>query len=33
VKDETQKRLDKASRAIHAAEVLLEDGDADFAAR
>jgi uncharacterized protein (UPF0332 family) len=32
VKDETQKRLDKASRAIHAAEVLLEDGDADFAA-
>ena len=32
MRDETHKRLDKAQRAIHAAEVLLEDGDADFAA-
>ncbi|MBI4639227.1 MAG: HEPN domain-containing protein [Candidatus Tectomicrobia bacterium] len=32
MKEETQKLLDKASRAIHAAETLLQEGDVDFAA-
>jgi uncharacterized protein (UPF0332 family) len=32
VKEETQKLLDKASRAIRAAAALLRDGDVDFAA-
>ena len=32
MKDETQKLLDKASRAIKAAEDLLQHGDTDFAA-
>ncbi len=31
MKDETQKLLQKASRAIHAAETLLREGEADFA--
>jgi uncharacterized protein (UPF0332 family) len=31
MKEETQKRLQKASRAIHAAGTLLRDGEADFA--
>jgi len=31
LKDETQKLLQKASRAIHAAETLLREGEADFA--
>lgn len=32
MKDDTQKLLDKASRAIRASEMLLTEGDADFAA-
>jgi uncharacterized protein (UPF0332 family) len=32
MKEVTQKRLDKARRAIRAAEALLATGDADFAA-
>ena len=32
MKAETEKFLDKAARAIRAAEALLRDGDADFAA-
>ncbi len=32
MKPETQKLLDKASRALRAAETLLNNGDADFAA-
>ena len=32
MKEETQKLLDKASRAIRAAAALLRDGDIDFAA-
>lgn len=32
MRDETRKFLDKAARAIHAAETLLRDGEADFAA-
>lgn len=32
MKMETRKLLDKASRAIRAAENLLRDGDVDFAA-
>ncbi len=31
MKEETQKLLQKASRAIHAAETLLREGEADFA--
>ena len=31
MKDQTQKLLNKALRAIHAAETLLHGGDADFA--
>lgn len=31
MKEQTQKLLEKASRAIHAAETLLREGDADFA--
>jgi len=31
VKDQTQKLLNKASRAIRAAETLLKQGDVDFA--
>ena len=31
MKEETQKLLQKASRAIHAAEILLREGEADFA--
>ena len=31
MKDETQKLLDKAQRAIRAAETLLQGGDMDFA--
>lgn len=32
MKDEAQKLLAKAKRALHAAETLLEDGDYEFAA-
>lgn len=32
MKEETQKLLDKARRAVHAAETLLREGDVDFAA-
>jgi uncharacterized protein (UPF0332 family) len=32
MKEVTQKLLRKAERAVHAAEVLLREGDADFAA-
>jgi len=32
VKPESRRLLDKAARAIHAAETLLREGDADFAA-
>jgi uncharacterized protein (UPF0332 family) len=32
VKEETAKFLRKASRAVHAAETLLREGDSDFAA-
>ncbi len=31
MKEETQKLLQKASRAIHAAETLLRESEADFA--
>ena len=32
MKEQTRKRLEKASRAIHAARTLLDAGDAEFAA-
>lgn len=32
MKPESRRLLDKAARAIHAAEILLREGDADFAA-
>ena len=32
MKPESRRLLDKAARAIHAAETLLREGDADFAA-
>ncbi len=32
MKEATQKLLDKATRAVHAAETLLREGDVDFAA-
>lgn len=32
MKEESGKLLDKASRAVHAAETLLREGDTDFAA-
>lgn len=32
MKEETEKLLDKASRAVEAAQTLLRDGNADFAA-
>ena len=32
MKEETQKLLDKASRAVHAAEIMLRERDVDFAA-
>jgi len=31
MKEETQKLLEKAERALHAAEVLMREGDAEFA--
>lgn len=32
MKEETRKLLDKALRAIHAADIMLREGDVDFAA-